>query len=90
MSPKSSHRNETELVRLNKFLSMAGFSSRRKADELITEGLITVNGEVVMDLGHKIDPKNDIVFVRERQVTLVRDHVYILFNKPKDAITTMI
>jgi 23S rRNA pseudouridine2605 synthase len=74
---------------LNKFLSMAGFTSRRKADELIRDGSITVNGEVVLDLGHKIDPQKDIVFVHGRQISLVRDYVYLLFNKPKDTITTM-
>ncbi len=77
------------LVRLNKFLSMAGYTSRRKADELLRDGLISVNGKVVLDLGHKIDPDKDQVFVHGRQITLVRDFVYILLNKPKDAITTM-
>jgi 23S rRNA pseudouridine2605 synthase len=75
-------------VRLNKFLSMAGVSSRRQADKLLLDGSITVNGIVVTDLGHKIDPENDLIFVNGKQVAVVRGHVYILFNKPKDAITT--
>jgi 23S rRNA pseudouridine2605 synthase len=75
-------------IRLNKFLSIAGVSSRRKADQLLLDGSITVNGVVVTDLGHKIDPEQDVVFVNGKQAAVVRGHVYILFNKPKDAITT--
>jgi 23S rRNA pseudouridine2605 synthase len=68
---------------------MAGFTSRRKADELIREGAISVNGIVVLDLGHKIAPGKDVVFVHGRQISVVREFVYVLFNKPKDAITTV-
>ena len=68
---------------------MAGFTSRRKADAMILDGLLTVNGNVVLDLGHKIDPRKDVVFAQGRQVSIVRESVYILLNKPKDTITTM-
>ncbi|MBI1807576.1 MAG: rRNA pseudouridine synthase [Ignavibacteria bacterium] len=77
------------LVRLNKFLSTAGIASRRKADELIEEGRIKVNGKVVTSLGTKIDPARDKVFFNEKQVVLLDEPVYIVFNKPKDCITTM-
>jgi len=77
------------MIRLNKFLSMAGVTSRRKADEMIQEARVTVNGTVAADLGHKIDPTNDIVFVDGKQVTVLHEPVYLLFNKPKDCITTL-
>ncbi len=75
-------------VRLNKYLSMSGIASRRKADTMIANGEVTVNGVVVTSLGVTIDPAGDKVFVRGRQVAQVHDLIYILFNKPKDAITT--
>jgi pseudouridine synthase len=76
------------LVRLNKFLSTAGVSSRRKADELIEEGRVRVNGVVVTSLGVKIHPERDKVFVDAKQVALLDDLVYLVMNKPHDCITT--
>ena len=75
------------LIRLNRYISNAGVCSRRKADELIEAGVITVNGEVVTTLGSKVDPaKDDIRYNGER---LKREKmVYVLLNKPKDYITT--
>lgn len=67
---------------------MAGIASRRRADQLLLEGGITVNGRIVTDLGHKIDPERDVVFVGGKQAAIVREHLYLLLNKPKDAITT--
>lgn len=73
-------------IRLNRFISMAGIASRREADELITAGLIMVNGELVTELGTKVRPGDDVRYNGER----IRNekHVYILLNKPKDYITT--
>lgn len=79
---------EKDLVRLNKFLASAGVASRRKADLLIQEGKVKVNGKVVVGMGIKIDPANDKVFVDGKQVTLLHEPIYIVFNKPKDCITT--
>lgn len=75
------------LIRLNRYIANAGICSRRKADELIAAGVITVNGEVVTSLGTKVDPaKDEIRYNNER---LKREKmVYILLNKPKDYITT--
>src|SRR5690606_32738519 len=75
------------LIRLNRYIANAGICSRRKADELIAAGVITVNGEVVTSLGTKVDPaKDEIRYNNER---LKREQmVYILLNKPKDYITT--
>lgn len=79
---------EENRIRLNKYLSTAGISSRRKADELIQEGKVRINGKVVMSLGVKVDPTTDKIFVNERQVVILDEPMYILFNKPNDCITT--
>ena len=75
------------LIRLNRYISNSGVCSRRKADELIESGVVTVNGVAVTELGTKVDPaKDDVRYNGER---LKREKmVYILLNKPKDYITT--
>lgn len=80
--------NDTS-IRLNRYLSMAGVTSRRKADELIASGRVTVNGRTVTDLGVKVDPSSDSVFLDGRQIVAVAPKLYVLFNKPKDTITTL-
>lgn len=80
--------NENGSVRLNKFLANAGIASRRKADLLIQEGKVKVNGKVVLGMGIKILPEKDKVFVNGKQVTVLDEPIYIVFNKPKDCITT--
>jgi 23S rRNA pseudouridine2605 synthase len=75
------------LIRLNRYISNAGICSRRKADELIAAGVVSVNGEVISELGHKVDPLKDVI--RYNGETLKREKmVYVLLNKPKDYITT--
>ena len=74
-------------VRLNKFISNSGICSRREADEYITAGLVTVNGEVVTQLGVKVTYNDEIRFNGERLKG--EEKVYILLNKPKDYVTTM-
>ncbi len=89
MKSPPNHSRTQPSVRLNKFLSGAGIASRRKADDLITEGRVLVNGTIISNLGAKIDPSHDRVFVDGKQVsTLSQKLVYIVLNKPKDAITT--
>lgn len=78
--------NDDGLVRLNKYLSNAGVASRREADTLIQSGVVKVNGVVVDQLGHKINP-NDRVTYGDAPVRSERK-VYLLLNKPKDYITT--
>ena len=70
-------------MRLNKFLASAGVASRRKCDQLIQEGLISVNGKVVNELGTIINEKKDKVFYEGRQILLPSSFVYIKLNKPK-------
>ncbi|MBR3557562.1 MAG: pseudouridine synthase [Bacteroidales bacterium] len=73
-------------VRLNKYIANAGICSRREADVLISTGAITVNGEVVTEMGHKVMPTDE---VRYGDKVLQREKpVYVLLNKPKDYITT--
>ena len=73
-------------VRLNKYIANAGICSRREADVLIATGAITVNGEVVTEMGHKVMPTDE---VRYGDKILQREKpVYVLLNKPKDYITT--
>ncbi|MCC8424626.1 pseudouridine synthase [Mucilaginibacter sp. UR6-11] len=75
------------LIRLNRYIANAGICSRRKADELIIAGVVSVNGEVVNELGLKVDPMKDEI--RYNGETLKREkNVYVLLNKPKDYITT--
>ncbi len=75
-------------VRLNKFIADCGVVSRRKADELILEGRVRINHKVVHELGIKVDPKIDNISVDGKQIVNISRPLYIIFNKPKDCITT--
>ena len=77
-----------EEVRLQKYLANCGIASRRKAEELIINGKISVNGKVVTELGTKINPKVDKVSYNGKEVRLEDEHVYILLNKPIGYVTT--
>ena len=76
------------MIRLQKLLSMAGVASRRAAEELIVEGRVEVNGEVVRTLGTKADPATDEVRVDGRRVRFDVRQRYIVLNKPKGYVTT--
>jgi 23S rRNA pseudouridine2605 synthase len=78
-----------ETVRLNRYLAMAGIGSRRKNDDLILSGAVTVNGRLVKELGVQVQVGKDKISVQGELVNLEEKLVYILLNKPKDAITTM-
>lgn len=78
-----------EVVRLNRYLAMAGVASRRAAEELILAGDIKVNGNVVTDLATKVHPRNDTVTVGGKRVSIGGNLIYILLHKPKDYITTV-
>jgi len=84
---KPAQSSDSELIRLNRYIANAGICSRRKADELIEAGVISVNGEVVSELGFKVNPVKDLI--RYNGETLKREKMtYVLLNKPKDYITT--
>jgi 23S rRNA pseudouridine2605 synthase len=77
-----------EGIRLQKLLSMAGIASRRASEQLILEGRVVVNGQVVMTLGSKADPANDDIRVDGRRLRFDRRRRYIVMNKPKGYVTT--
>ena len=83
---KEANIDPTVPVRLNKFLANAGICSRREADEFIQAGVVTVNGQVVTELGTKVLRSDEVKF-HDQPVTMEKK-VYVLLNKPKDCVTT--
>src|SRR3990172_811847 len=76
------------LIRLQKFLSEAGIASRRKAEEIILDGRVSVNGKTTNELGTKIDPEKDRVAVDKKNVR-IEGKVYYLLNKPAGYTVTV-
>ncbi|MFV0378325.1 MAG: pseudouridine synthase, partial [Mangrovibacterium sp.] len=76
-----------EQIRLNRYVSNAGICSRREADKLIADGEITVNGQVVTELGAKVS-KRDVVLYKGKTLD-VEKKVYLLLNKPRGFVTTL-
>ena len=83
---KEQNYDPNEPIRLNKYLANAGVCSRREADEFIQAGVVTVNGQVVTELGTKV-MRTDVVRFHDDPVSLEKK-VYVLLNKPKDYVTT--
>ena len=79
---------EDNKIRLQKFLASSGVASRRKCEELILEGKVSVNGTVVTELGTKINPDVDKVTYWGKLVQNKEEMVYILLNKPIGYVTT--
>jgi 23S rRNA pseudouridine2605 synthase len=77
------------MERLQKIISAAGVASRRKAEELITSGLVQVNGQTITELGAKADAGKDHIRVNGKLLKFSGHHVYILLNKPKGYVTTL-
>jgi len=78
----------TLMMRLQKFLSSAGFCSRRKAEEYIKDGYVKVNGEIASVLGTKIDPETDRVQVNGKAIEAKHNLIYIALNKPGGYVTS--
>jgi len=78
----------TAPMRLQKFLSAAGFCSRRKGEELILAGRVTVNGHMVVQLGTKINPQTDLIAVDGRRIEPAAELIYIALNKPAGYVTS--
>jgi len=76
-------------IRLQKWLAQAGVASRRKAEEMITQGRVSVNGVVITELGAKANPTNDLLEVDGKQVEVTRQKVYIMLHKPEGVVTTV-
>jgi 23S rRNA pseudouridine2605 synthase len=77
---------QTEKMRLNRYIANSGVCSRREADELITMGLISVNGKVITEMGYKVNPGDEVRY--EKKLLKAEKPVYILMNKPKGFLTT--
>ena len=73
-------------IRLNKYVANAGIASRREADELIKTGIVTVNGQVISEMGYKVQPDDEVRFDGKKISS--QKNVYFLLNKPKGFITT--
>ena len=82
------NKNGAHLIRLNRFLAMAGIGSRRSCDTFILEGRVTVNEEPVERLGMRVDPENDVVLFDGKPVSPPQDLLYVLLNKPLRTVTT--
>lgn len=75
------------MERLNKYIASCGVCSRRKADELIESGKVRVNGNIMTQMGYKVE-ENDVVTVNGKVVSLEEKKIYIVLNKPKGYVTT--
>jgi len=86
--PSARHKDkeETDEIRLNRYIANAGICSRREADDLISSGQISVNGKIITEMGYKVRP-TDVVKYGKKALNPEK-MVYILINKPKDYITT--
>lgn len=82
------HVTGISIMRLQKFLSAAGFCSRRHGEDLIVSGRVKVNGLVVKELGTRVDPAKDIVEADGNEIHINSDLIYIALNKPKGYVTT--
>ncbi len=76
-------------MRLNKYLSKCGVASRRRADRLIQQGRVSINGEKIAELGVIIDENRDEVSIDGKMVTLPPEPVYVMLNKPKGIVTSL-
>ncbi|XGC80300.1 pseudouridine synthase [Bdellovibrio bacteriovorus] len=82
--------NSTQRIRLNKLIADSGLASRRHADRMIEEGLVTVNGKKVYELGVKVDPEADRIMVDGKPLRkALTQKLYLVMNKPKGVLTTM-
>ena len=78
-----------EQIRLQKYLADAGIASRRKAEELIKQGKVYVNGKIVNELGTKVTPNVDEIRYEGKKVQIEEKYIYILLNKPIGYVTTV-
>ena len=79
----------SEGIRLQKVLAQAGIASRRRSEQLMAEGHVEVNGEIVTQMGARVDPAVDVIRVDGRRLPPRTDHAYLLLNKPRGVVTSM-
>ncbi len=77
------------LIRLQKLLAQSGVASRRKCEELMLDGQVEVDGEVVTRLGTKVDPRTAVIRVSGKRLPPVSEKVYLVLNKPRGVVSTM-
>jgi 23S rRNA pseudouridine2605 synthase len=77
------------LVRLQKLLAQSGVASRRKCEELMLDGEVEVDGEIITRLGTKVDPRTAVIKVSGHRLPPLSDHVYLVLNKPRGVVSTM-
>jgi 23S rRNA pseudouridine2605 synthase len=77
------------LIRLQKLLAQSGVASRRRCEELMLAGVVTVDGEVVTRLGTKVDPTTALIRVEGKRLPPISAHVYLALNKPRGVVSTM-
>ncbi|WP_110183525.1 pseudouridine synthase [Nocardioides solisilvae] len=87
--PPGGHPDDDGLVRLQKLLAQSGVASRRKCEELMLDGLVEVDGEVVTRLGTKVDPRTAVIRVDGERLPPQTPHVYLVLNKPRGVVSTM-
>ncbi len=88
MPEKKENPDADNLIRLHRFLAQCGVASRRKSEELILEGLVSVNGEIVTELGTKVNPETDKI-AYDGVVIGIPEKVVYMFYKPRGVLTTM-
>ncbi|HPI19614.1 MAG TPA: pseudouridine synthase [Candidatus Kapabacteria bacterium] len=84
---KTNTKQKDDRIRINKFIASSGYCSRRKADELIADGRVTVNGKIIIELGAMLKP-SDVVMIDGNAIKQSIRYKYIILNKPKDFICT--
>lgn len=76
-------------MRLQKYMALCGVASRRKSEEMIIRGIVRVNDKIVTELGTKINPKKDKVYVNDKLIRKEKNKIYIMVNKPVGYVTTL-
>ena len=89
MSGPDIETDDEGLVRLQKLLAQSGVASRRRCEELMLDGLVEVDGEVVTRLGTKVDPRTAVIRVEGRRLPPVSEKAYLALNKPRGVMSTM-
>lgn len=88
-APPGGFPDEDGLVRLQKLLAQSGVASRRRCEELMLEGQVEVDGEVVTRLGTKVDPTTAVIRVQGKRLPPISPHVYLVLNKPRGVVSAM-
>ncbi|WP_375433005.1 pseudouridine synthase [uncultured Friedmanniella sp.] len=86
---RDQERTDTDGIRLQKVLAIAGIASRRACEIMISEGRVEVNGQLVVEQGRRVDPETDVIRVDGSRIPPPRRHLYLVINKPRGVVSTM-